>query len=133
MFTETKMRLAARVQYLKCGRIKRPRIINPKIEDDTKGRVLLHIQEDHKIHCQEYTFQEMIDAMAFKAIVEDVDTQYVEQLEKDYAGYKNQNIWTMVKQLQMWYVIMTKETLAIKAHFLKPCSNTPDAHITTFA
>ena len=39
----------------------------------------------------------------------------------------------MVKQLQMWYVIRTREKFAIKAHFLKPWSDTPDTHITTFA
>ena len=50
----------------------------------------------------------MIDDVAFKAIVASIDAQYVEQLEEDYVGYKNQNIWTMVKQLQTWYVITTK-------------------------
>ena len=39
----------------------------------------------------------------------------------------------MVKQLQTWYVITTKENLAIKANFLEPWSDTPDAHITTFS
>ena len=39
----------------------------------------------------------------------------------------------MVEQLQMWYVIMTKEKLTIKAHLLDPWSNTPNAHIVTFA
>ena len=32
----------------------------------------------------------------------------------------------------MWYVTTTKENLTIKAHFLAPCINTPNAHITTF-
>ena len=39
----------------------------------------------------------------------------------------------MVTQLRMWYVITTKEKLAIKYHFLAPRSDTPEAHITTFA
>ena len=47
--------------------------------------------------------------------------------------YKNQNIWTMVEQFQTWYVITTKEKIAIKANSLDPWSDTPDAHITTFA
>ena len=71
--------------------------------------------------------------MAFEAIVVAADTKYVEQLEEDYVGYKNQNIRTMAEKLQTWYVITTKEKLAIKAHLLKPWSNTPDTHITTFA
>ena len=71
-----------------------------KIEDDTKGRDILQIQEDHKGNWQEYSFQEVIDAVSVEAIVADVDTQYTEQLEEEYVGYKNQKVWTMVKQLQ---------------------------------
>ena len=71
--------------------------------------------------------------MAVEAIVAAVDTQYVEELKEDYVGYKNQTIKTMVIQLRMWYVITTKEKLAIKAHFLATWSNTPEAHVTTFA
>ena len=33
----------------------------------------------------------------------------------------------------MWYVITTKEKLAIKSHFLTPWNDTPAAHVTTFA
>ena len=39
----------------------------------------------------------------------------------------------MFTQLSTWYVITTKEKLAIKAHFLAPWSNTLEAHVTTFA
>ena len=39
----------------------------------------------------------------------------------------------MVEQPQTWYIITTNEKLIIEAHFLEPCRNTPDAHITTFA
>ena len=34
--------------------------------------------------------------------------------------------------LHTWYVITTKEKLAIKAHFLATSSDTPDPHVTTF-
>ena len=114
------MRIADGIQDLECGRIKRPKLPNTKIEDDTKGRNLIQIQGEHKVNWQEYTFQEVIDALAFKAIVAAVDAQYVEHLEENYIGYKNQNIWTMVHQIQTWYVITTKENIAIKAHFLDP-------------
>ena len=71
--------------------------------------------------------------MVVEAIIAAVDAQCVEQLEEDYVAYKNQNIRTMVKQLQAWYVITTKEKLGIKVHFFEPWSNTPDTYITTFA
>ena len=71
--------------------------------------------------------------MAVEAIVTAADTQYVEDLEEDYVSYKTQTIKTIIKKLQTWYVIMTKEKLAIKAHFLVPWSDTPGVHVTTFA
>ena len=49
VLTETKMHLAAGIQDLECTRIKRPKLLNPKIEDNTKGRKLLQLQEDHKV------------------------------------------------------------------------------------
>ena len=126
------MRLAAGSQELDCGRIKRPYLLKLKIEDDTKGSKILQFQEDHKFNRQECTFQELVDAVAVKAIVAAVDAQYVEDLEEDYVDYKNQNIKMMAEQLQAWYVITTKEKLAIKAHFFEPWSDTLDAHIPTF-
>ena len=90
------MCLAAGIQDLECRRIKRSELLNTKIVDNTKGHRLLQIQEDHKIHWQEYTFQEAINSISVKAIVAVIDAQYVEQLEEDHVGYKNQNIRTMV-------------------------------------
>ena len=121
------------LQDLECNHIKQPELLNSKVEDNTKGCKLLQIQEDHKVNWQEYTFQEVIESVAVEDIITYVNEQCVEQLEEDYIAYKNQDIQTMVDQLQTWYVITTKENLAIKAHFLKPWGDTPDAHITTFA
>ena len=56
VLAETKMRLAAGIQDLKCGHMKRPKLINPKIDDDTKGREILQLQEDHKVNWKDYTF-----------------------------------------------------------------------------
>ena len=39
----------------------------------------------------------------------------------------------MVNQIRTWYVIITKEKVAIKDNFLAPWSNTPEAHVATFA
>ena len=71
--------------------------------------------------------------MAVEANVAAVDAQYVEELEEDYDGCKNQAIKTMTTQIRKWYVITTKEKLAIKAYFLAPWSDTTEAHVTTFA
>ena len=53
VLTETKMSLDPGVQNLEYGRIKWPKILNPKIEDNNKRRKLLHIQEEQNIHWQE--------------------------------------------------------------------------------
>ena len=71
--------------------------------------------------------------MAVEAIVAAFDMQYLKELKEEYLGYKNQTIKTMVTQLSTWYDITTKEKLAMKTHFLTPWSDTPEAHITTFA
>ena len=75
----------------------------------------------------------MVDSVAVEANVAAVDAQYVEELEEDYDGCKNQAIKTMTTQIRKWYVITTKEKLAIKAYFLAPWSETTEAHVTTFA
>ena len=50
VLVETKIRLAAGNQDLDCGRIKNPELLNPKIEDNTKGRKILQFQEYHKFN-----------------------------------------------------------------------------------
>ena len=70
--------------------------------------------------------------MAVKSIFAAVEAQDVEELEEDCVGYKNKTIKTIIKQLQMWYVITTKENIAIKSQFLVPWRNSPNTHVTTF-
>ena len=63
--------------------------------------------------------------MAIEAIIVAVDAQYVKELKKDYVGYQNQMIKTVITQLRTWYVITTKEKLVINYHLLAPWSETP--------
>ena len=86
VLTETKIRLATRNQDLDCGRIKNPELLNPKIEDNNKGREIPHFQKDQKVKWQDYTFQEVVDSVAVKAIAAVVNAQYLEELEEDYVG-----------------------------------------------
>ena len=96
---KAKICLAAGDNSLDCERLDKPELLNPKIEDGTKGHELLQLQEDQKVEWQYYTFQELVDSMLVKATVAAVDVQYVEDLEEDYVGYKNQTIKMMVMQL----------------------------------
>ena len=89
---EAKIRISARDKNLNFNQLAKPELLDPKIEDYTKGRDILQLQEDQKVECQKYTFQEVVDSVAVKAIVTDVDAQYIKDLEEDYVRYKNQTI-----------------------------------------
>ena len=47
---KTKIRFAAGNQNLDCKRIKNTELLNPKIEEDTKGSELLRFQEEHRVN-----------------------------------------------------------------------------------
>ena len=75
----------------------------------------------------------VINAVAVEAIVAAVDDQYLDQLSEEYVGYRNATIKTMIAHLRSWFVITNAEKIAIKAAFLAPWADTPNAHVTTFA
>ena len=70
--------------------------------------------------------------MAVEAIAAAVDEQYIDELRKEYVGYKNATIKTMIKQLRSWFVITNSKKIAIKTAFLAPWADTPNGHVTTF-
>ena len=94
------MRLATTDYSLNCAWLKKTAIIHPNIANDTKGRDLIQLQEDQKLHWTEYHFQMVIGAVAVEAIIAAVDKQYIDELKEEYVGYNNQAIKTMV--LQLW-------------------------------
>ena len=102
------MRLASGDKNLDFKRLKNPELFKPIIEDDTKGRKLLQLQENQKFDWQKYTFQEVVESVAVESIVAAINAQCVEDLEEDYFGYKNQTIKMMITQIRTWYVITTK-------------------------
>ena len=75
----------------------------------------------------------MVDSVAVEAIVAAIDAKYVGELKEDYVGYKNHTIKTLVTHISTWYVITTKDKPDIRVHFLAPWSDTPEAHVTSFA
>ena len=130
---EKKMRAITNDGALDCSRLKKPGLVHPSIDGNTKGRDLLEFQEKHKQTWAEYHSQMVIDAVAVEAIVAAVDVQYLDQLSEEYVGYKNATIKTMVAHLRTWFVITNAEKIAIKAAFHAPWADTPNAHVTTFA
>ena len=59
---EAKMRLLTGNNNLACRPIPKQDTINLLIVDDTKGRNLLKLQEDHKTLWYKYDLQEAVDA-----------------------------------------------------------------------
>ena len=52
VLSEAKMQLDARDNNLDWERHAKPKFLNPIIEDDTKGRNLIQLQEYQKVKCQ---------------------------------------------------------------------------------
>jgi len=90
-------------------------------------------KEVHKVLWREYQMQEAINEIGVERIVEAVDAQYVEQLEKEYLGYSGISIFVMLQHLRTWYKITNAQQLAGKNRFAAPWSETPNAHVTTYA
>ena len=60
VLSEANIRQATGNNNLDYERLNKPELINPRIEDITQGQELLQLQEDQKIKCKEYTFQEAV-------------------------------------------------------------------------
>ena len=90
-------------------------------------------KEAHKVLWREYQMQEAVDEIGVEKIVDAVDAQYVKQLEAEYAGYSGITIFVMLKHLRTWYKATNAQQLAGKTRFAAPWSETPKAHVTTYA
>ncbi len=87
----------------------------------------------HKILWREFFLQQAIDSAGVAAIARAVDEQYIAALKKDYVGFAGVTIYSMIKHLRTWYKITNAQKLAIKARFEAPWTETPDAHVSTYA
>ena len=87
----------------------------------------------HKILWREFFLQQAIDSAGVAAIARAVDEQYVAALKKDYVGFAGVTIYAMIKHLRTWYKITNAQKLEIKARFETPWTETPEAHVSTYA
>ena len=77
------MQLASGGKNFGCKRLVKPELVNPRIENNTKERELLQLQEERNLEWQEYTIQEVVHSVVVKAIFAAVDAQYVKELVED--------------------------------------------------
>ncbi len=107
-------------------------MVNPKINDTTSQLNLLTLQAETKRLQKEFNLQEAVTTIGVQCIIDSVEEQYVEELKKEYFGYANQTIKTIIDHLRTnWCNVMTKEhtnTTEVFYHAWVP--NT--THIITF-
>ena len=130
---ETEMRFTSGINNLDCSAIAQPATINPAITDETKGRDLLKLQEEQKTLWQDYDLQEAVNDSGVATIEEVVDAQYLEEKRKEYVGYNDETIHSLLEHVRTWAIITNKEKIEAKARFHAPWSDAPDQHITAYA
>ncbi len=106
--------------------------INPKINKLSTPYEILTLQEDMKTLQKEFQDQEAVTTIGVQCIINSVKEQYIEELNKDYFGYANQIIKTLLTHLRTkWCKVMTKErTDATEAFYQAWVPST--THIITF-
>jgi hypothetical protein len=109
-----------------------PTRINSKINELSNPYVIQIPQEEIKTLQKKFKLQEAVTTIGVQHIIDSVNKQHVEELNKDYFGYANQTIKTLLTHLRTkWCKVMTKErTNATKA--FHQASVALATHIITF-
>jgi hypothetical protein len=109
-----------------------PASVNPKNNDTTSQLNLLTLQAKTKRLQKEFDLQEAVTTIHVQRIIDSIEEQYLEELNKEYFGYANQTIKTIINHLRTnWCkVMMKKRTNATKAFYHAWVPNT--MHIITF-
>ena len=53
-------------------------------------------------------------------IVDIVDEQYLEEKKKEYVGYNDETVHSLLDHVQTWAIVTNKEKNEAKAHFQAP-------------
>ncbi len=73
--------------------------INPEIDDKSSPYKILTLQDKWKTLQKEFGLQEAVSSIGIQRIIDSVEEQYMEELNKDYFGYPNQTIKTVLDHL----------------------------------
>ena len=87
----------------------KPVSIKPKIDDKLSPYKILTLQDKWETLQKEFDLQEAVTSIGVQRIIKCVEEQYMEELNKDYFGYANQTIKTLLNHLRTkWCKVMTK-------------------------
>jgi hypothetical protein len=81
------------------ARLVQPPAVNPEIKDDPPQRELLRLQADTKNLQKTFNLQEAVTNIGVQYIIDSIEEEYVEELNKDYLGYANQTIKSLLEYL----------------------------------
>jgi uncharacterized membrane protein YgcG len=112
--------------------LSKPITMNQRINELSNPYAILTLQEEMKTLQKEFELQEAVTTIGVQHIINSVEDQYVEELNKDYFGYANQTIKMLLTHLHTkWCKVMTKEcTNASEAFYQAWIPST--THIITF-
>ena len=133
VLSQDKMRIVANNNQLDFSRIDKPNIVNPEITTDTKYRDLLKLQEEKLALWESFVYQKFVGQVGVETIVTSVDEKYIKPLHQKYMGYNKRTILEMLAQLGTCFTITNTEDIKMRNYFEPPWSNTPNAHVKTFA
>lgn len=71
--------------------VNRPPAVHPDINDLISQCKLLHLQAETKQLQKEFNLQEAVTHIGVQCIINSIEEQYIEELNKDYFGYASQN------------------------------------------
>ncbi len=84
--------------------------INPKINKLSTPYEILTLQEEMKTLQKEFELLEAVTTIGVQRIIDSIEEQYVEELNKDNFGYTHQTIKKLLTHLHTkWFKVMMKE------------------------
>jgi hypothetical protein len=112
--------------------VSQPNAVNKKITATPTPLKILTLQEETKKLLREFDLQEAVTNIGVQQIVDNVEEQYIEELNEEYFGYANNTIKGVLCHPQTnWCKVMTRErTDATEAFYQAWVPN--KTHIITF-
>jgi hypothetical protein len=112
--------------------VTQPDTINKGIMATSTPLKILTFQEETKKLQKQFDLQKAVTNIGIQCIINSVEEQYIEELNKEYFGYANRTIKNVLHHLQTnWCKVMTRErTDATKAFYQAWVPNR--THIITF-
>jgi hypothetical protein len=90
--------------------VNQPDTINKSVTATSTPLEILTFQEETKKLQKEFEIQEAVTNFGVQRIIDSVEEQYIEELNKEYFGYANSTIKSVLHHLRTnWCKVMTRE------------------------